>query len=97
MFSPTIFVSGILQKCLATVALTILILIFGGVSAATKAGTLAVPAGGDIQGAINASQCGDLILLQAGATWTVSFPISVPSKGCGSSNPITISSSARAS
>jgi hypothetical protein len=97
MFSPSIFLSRVFKECLATVTITIVILILGAVSGATKAATIVVPASGDVQGAINASQCGDLILLQAGATWTTSFPYSIPNKGCGSGNPITISSSARSS
>ena len=62
-----------------------------------KAATIVVPAGGDIQAAINVSQCGDDLLCQAGATWTTSAPYAIPNKGCGSSNPITIASSARGS
>ena len=51
-------------------------------------------AGGDLQGAINAAQCGDSIVLQSGATWDGSFTL--PGKGCSAGSPIAIRSSAGA-
>lgn len=62
----------------------------------TQAATIVVPAGGDLQSAINGAQCGDLIMLQSGATWDTpgnfqSFTL--PARACTASNPITIQSS----
>jgi hypothetical protein len=51
-----------------------------------------VPAGGSIQSAINAAACGDVIQLQAGATFTGTF--SLPNKSCDSQHWITIRTSA---
>lgn len=48
-----------------------------------------VPAGGDIQTAINSANCGDRIVLQAGAVWDGQ---QVFNKTCGS-NPITLTTS----
>lgn len=54
-------------------ALTIFVLlILAGSARSTRAATLVVPAGGDFQAALNAAQCGDTIILQAGATYLVS-------------------------
>src|SRR5215471_2322687 len=76
----------------------ITVLIFS--SQINKASTIAVPAGGDLQAALNAAQCGDLVLLQAGATWDTPGPyltFRLPAKGCTASNPITVQSSGQAS
>ena len=40
---------------------------------------LSVPAGGDLQGALNSAQPGDAIVLQAGATYTGNFRLPVKS------------------
>src|SRR5262245_8698389 len=49
---------------------TIFILIFGAIfSDETRAATLTVPSGGDLQSALNVAQCGDTVILQAGATY----------------------------
>src|SRR6476469_4399016 len=55
------------------------------------AATLVVPAGGDLQAAINAAQPGDVITLAAGATYVGNFVL--PNKGA-ITQPITIRSSA---
>src|SRR6266508_569383 len=55
-----------------------------------SAATLIVPAGGDLQGAINAAQPGDTVVLQAGATYV--GPITLPLKS--GSTYITVQSSA---
>jgi len=52
-------------------------------------------AGGDLQRAINAAQCGDSVVLQAGATWDGEFVL--PNRNCTASTPIRIGSSAQAS
>src|ERR1700745_1497377 len=62
--------------------------IVGGATA--QAATLVVPAGGDVQAAINASQPGDVITLAAGATYVGNFVL--PDKGA-STTPIVIRSS----
>src|SRR5437667_2801861 len=54
------------------------------------ASTISVAAGGDLQAALNAAQPGDVILLQAGATFTGNFILPVKS----GSSMITIRSSA---
>ena len=43
--------------------------------AQTYAGTINVPAGGDLQGALTSAQPGDNIILAAGATFTGNFHI----------------------
>src|SRR6266498_6014254 len=58
-----------------------------------NAATIVVPAGGDLQAAIYAANCGDNIVLQAGGTWDLSSPLQLPNKGCTLANPITIQSS----
>jgi len=42
-----------------------------------------VPAGGDLQAALNAARLGDTIELQAGATWTGSFGLPTKTSGTG--------------
>src|SRR6185503_15040498 len=53
------------------------ILIAGTVSA--RAATIIVPAGGNVQSAINAAQYGDTIILEAGAIYTASITLPVKS------------------
>jgi hypothetical protein len=55
-----------------------------------SAATISVPAGGDLQAALNAARPGDTILLQAGATFTGNFIL--PAKG--GTSYITLRSSA---
>jgi len=50
-----------------------------------------VNAGGDLKGALNSVQCGDIIQLQAGATFTGQF--SVPAKSCDNNHWIIIRTS----
>lgn len=51
-----------------------------------------VPAGGNIQLAINAAQCGDRIRVQAGATWDTPVPY-IYSKQCPRGSELTITTS----
>jgi len=51
-----------------------------------------VPAGGNVQTAINSAACGDTIQLQAGATFTGTFQL--PNKSCNAQHWITIRTSA---
>jgi len=53
---------------------------------------ITVNAGGNLQNALNAANCGDTILLQAGATFSGSFTL--PGKACDSSRWIIIRTSA---
>src|SRR2546428_4995671 len=53
---------------------------------------ITVNAGGSLQNALNAANCGDTILLQAGATFSGSFTL--PAKACDSSRWIVIRTSA---
>jgi hypothetical protein len=46
-------------------------------AAPASAATIAVPAGGDLQGALNTAQPGDVIELEAGATYTGNFKLPV--------------------
>ena len=48
-------------------------------TAVANAATIAVPAGGDLQAALNAAQPGDVITLAPGATYTGNFVL--PNKG----------------
>lgn len=58
----------------------------------TVTGTsIAVHAGGDLQSALNAAQCGDEIVLEAGASFTGNFV--VPAKACTASSQILVRSS----
>jgi hypothetical protein len=54
--------------------------------------TINVPAGGNLQQAINAASCGDTLQLQAGATFSGIFTL--PAKGCDNAHWITIRTSA---
>src|SRR6185295_13648678 len=58
---------------------------------AAQAATIAVPAGGDLQAALDAAQPGDIITLEPGATYTGNFVL--PNKG-DTSAYITIRSAA---
>ncbi len=60
-------------------------------SSAASAATINVPAGGDLQAALNAAQAGDVITLQPGATYVGNFVL--PNKGALSAF-ITIRSAA---
>src|SRR6266446_4145254 len=62
----------LLKQSLFTATITISILIL---SSGARAATIVVPAGGDLQAAINASNCGDDIVLQAGATFSGDFTL----------------------
>src|SRR5262252_7323637 len=70
------------------------IFVLGTICTSTKAATIVVAAGGDLQAAINTATCGDVVLLQAGATWDGTF---LYSHNCPDSNRITIRSSGYAS
>ena len=50
-----------------------LLLVFFCLQITSRAATLTVPAGGDLQAAINAAQPGDTVILQAGASYTGGF------------------------
>ncbi|PYV59827.1 MAG: hypothetical protein DMG98_04810 [Acidobacteria bacterium] len=58
----------------------------------TPGNIITVNAGGSFQNALNAANCGDTILLQAGATFSGSFTL--PAKACDSSRWIVIRTSA---
>src|SRR5206468_9693179 len=58
---------------------------------AARAATIAVPAGGDLQAALNAAKPGDVITLQPGATYSGNFVL--PNKGA-ISDYITLRSAA---
>jgi hypothetical protein len=57
--------------------------------------TITVNAGGDLQAALNAAQPGDIVVLQAGATFTGNFVL--PNKGAGSDDWIYVQTSAYSS
>jgi hypothetical protein len=54
------------------IAIALLLFLFGSFASA-RAATIVVPVGGDLQAAINASNCGDQIMLQAGASYPGNF------------------------
>ncbi|HEV7375798.1 MAG TPA: hypothetical protein VGN95_13845, partial [Pyrinomonadaceae bacterium] len=58
------------------ILITLLIGFIGSVQVG-RAATITVPAGGDLQTAINQAQPGDIIVLQAGATYTGSYVLPV--------------------
>src|SRR6202171_735503 len=60
------------KQSLFTAAISISILTLAG---GANAATIVVPSGGDLQAAINASNCGDDIVLQAGATFAGNFTL----------------------
>jgi len=64
-------------------------------AAAAHGAVVTVPAGGNLQQAINNASPGDTIVLQAGATYTGNFTL--PNKGSSSTAYITITSSMAAS
>src|SRR2546428_13341384 len=66
----------------STLAVSILIVV-GAISSSTKAATIIVPAGGDLQAALNAAQFGDTIVAQAGATYSAGASFTLPNKGAG--------------
>ncbi|HEV7684457.1 MAG TPA: hypothetical protein VGO68_20270 [Pyrinomonadaceae bacterium] len=74
--------------------LTISVLLLCGIADKASAATIAVPVGGDLQAAINAANCGDEIILQAGATFAGNFILRYkgPCTGTDSDN-ITIRTS----
>ncbi len=61
--------------------IAVFVITVAGNTLTAGAATLAVPAGGDLQAAINAAQFGDTVVLQAGATYKGSF--SLPPKSGG--------------
>src|SRR5205085_1020495 len=69
-------------------ALALLLIAFN--SASTRAATLTVAAGGNLQAAINSAQPGDTIVVEAGASFT--GPFTLPNKGT-STDWITIRTS----
>ncbi len=67
------------------------------INSSVSAATIVVPAGGSVQAAINAANCGDTIVLQGGATW-VTPGLEVPvillkNKPCSNDSWITIRTS----
>ncbi len=56
-----------------TYFILVFLIVLIGSSQAASAGTIVVPDGGDLQAALNAAQCGDSVVLQAGATWDGEF------------------------
>ena len=80
----------LLRPSFFTSAITISILIlFAGVSSAAHASTIVIGAGGDLQAALNAAQCGDTIIAEANATFTAPSDGFVVRSRCGAS-PITV-------
>src|SRR5450755_762009 len=51
----------------------VIVVLFLGAASLARGATIEVPAGGDFQGAISAANCGDEIVLAAGATFTGNF------------------------
>lgn len=72
------------MRCLILFVILVITLI-----TSTKADTIIVPAGGDLQVALNTANCGDMVELEAGATFTGTILLAKP---CGT-NYITIRSS----
>ena len=68
----------LLKQSLFTATITVSILIL---NSGTKAATIVVPPGGDFQAALNAAQCGDVVVLGAGSTYATSVSFTTPNKG----------------
>src|SRR5262245_6583833 len=77
-------------RCVKRRVCALAVACFVGSSASVLAATINVPAGGDLQAAINAAQNGDVIVLAAGATFVGNFVL--PNKP-GVTTPIVIRSS----
>ena len=60
------------RRSLLTVLALFVVIIF---STSAVAATLNVPAGGDLQAALNAAQPGDTVVLEAGASFTGTFTL----------------------
>src|SRR5437667_3070118 len=69
------------------------ILILVGLGSSAKASTIVVGAGGDLQAALNAAQCGDTVVLDATASFTSPMDGLVASKQCSAVTTITVRSS----
>ncbi|HZH32725.1 MAG TPA: hypothetical protein VEY11_18305 [Pyrinomonadaceae bacterium] len=69
-----------------------LFLLIAGATRSTYAATINVPAGGDLQTALDAAVAGDIIVLEAGATYI--GPFTLPAKPASGDLWITIQSSA---
>ena len=66
------------RQSLLTAIIAISILILSG---GAKAATIVVPPGGDLQAALNAAGCGDVIILSAGSTYSTAGTFTAPNKG----------------
>ena len=71
--------SPAITSSLRNALLLIAFILLAGASSTARAATVNVPAGGDFQAAINAAQPGDVIVLQAGASYTGTFWLPVKS------------------
>ncbi|HCX31111.1 MAG TPA: hypothetical protein DHU55_15295, partial [Blastocatellia bacterium] len=84
MFFLSLSLRRLFKQSLIQFTLTVSILVMvGAVSSSTKAATIIVPAGGDLQSALNAAQFGDTIVVQAGATYATGVSFTLPNKGAG--------------
>lgn len=72
-----------------TVTPVLVPLLFILLSSSVRAATITVPAGGNLASAITSAQCGDIISVEAGASFR--GPFELPAKGC--TNEIIIQSS----
>src|SRR5262245_16002640 len=70
--------------------LVMLVLLFAGSLINAHAATIVVPAGGNVQAAVNAAQCGDTIALQAGASFPIVGRLTFPDKGSSCAQYITV-------
>jgi hypothetical protein len=78
------------RVCLRAFAVSLPVVLGGWLAADASAATITVPAGADLQAALNAARPGDVLVLQAGARYLGSFIL--PAKAAGP--VITIRSSA---
>jgi hypothetical protein len=69
--------SNTLGRRLPLVPLFVLFLLLGPAATGVRAATASVPAGGDLQAALNAAAPGDTIILEAGATYVGPFTLPV--------------------
>ncbi|MDQ6654159.1 MAG: right-handed parallel beta-helix repeat-containing protein, partial [Acidobacteriota bacterium] len=72
----------------STIIISVLILL-GVTSSSARGATIIVPAGGNLQAAVNAAQCGDTLILEPNATFVAPSDGLVASTQCAAS-PITV-------
>src|SRR6185436_738389 len=69
MFFPSLGFRRLSKRSFLSLSFSILFLVLSGTCTEAQASSFVVPAGGDLQSALNVAQCGDTVILQAGAVY----------------------------